>query len=142
MNNWLLLILNLSCLLAAVPTAQSSSGPLPAVQVFIDGKPVDSTSGKIEIPASHNTVSFGLGKPAEAFGDEARRMRFRLEGIDNDWRQIASEMGLTVSFTDSAGDQVGQHIFRVLQQNLWAKFSDIRWPRSPLPPKASPFLGG
>jgi mono/diheme cytochrome c family protein len=30
----------------------------------------------------------------------------------------------------------------VLRQNLWAKLSDIRLPRSPLPPKASPFLGG
>ena len=111
MNTALLSIL--SCLLAAVPTAQSSAEPLPTVQVFIDGKPVDSTSGKINVPASHKTVSFGLGKSAETFGGEARRMRFRLQGIDKDWRQIASEMGLTMRFTDSAGDQVGQHIFRV-----------------------------
>jgi len=41
-------------------------------------------------------------------------MRFKLEGVDSAWRQIPSEMSLMVRFGNAAGDQVGQHTFRVI----------------------------
>ena len=40
-------------------------------------------------------------------------MRFKLAGLDDGWRQIASEMCVLVRFADAQGDQVGQRLFPV-----------------------------
>ncbi len=40
-------------------------------------------------------------------------MRYKLEGIDPDWRQKRDEMSVTLFFYNSIGDQVGQQIYLI-----------------------------
>jgi signal transduction histidine kinase len=94
--------------------AESPGSSLPAIEVLVDGKPLEASSAGFRIPASHKSVSVRLGTPAENSNQESRRMRFKLEGVDSAWRQIPSEMSLMVRFGNAAGDQVGQHTFRVI----------------------------
>lgn len=94
---------------SGVPALASAPAP---IEVLVDGKPLPAAASGFRIPASHKSVSFRLGAPAESL--ESRRMRFKLEGVDNAWRQIPSEMSLMVRFDNAAWDQVGQHTFRVV----------------------------
>lgn len=81
-------------------------------ELLVDGK-VFPVTGNVRIPASHRTVSFRLGKSAQEDPEGCRRMRFKLVGVDEEWRQIASEMCVLVRFADALGDQVGQRLFPV-----------------------------
>lgn len=92
----------------------SAESQVPAgVDLLIDGKPFPVSSGEIRVPAFHRSVSFRLGKSAQENPEGCRRMRFKLAGLDEDWRQIASEMCVLVRFADAQGDQVGQRLFPV-----------------------------
>ena len=82
-----------------------------AVEVIVDGKPLEAQAGEFRIPASQKAVSFRMGQAPDGTGNGTRRMRFKLDGVDSSWRQIGSEMCLMVRFADAAGDQVGQRIF-------------------------------
>ncbi len=104
---WAWCILVLPSLWSAEPQAQG------AVEFLIDGKPLPGSSGQIRVPAFHRSVSFRLGKSAQEDPEGCRRMRFKLAGVDEDWRQIASEMCVLVRFADAQGDQVGQRLFPV-----------------------------
>ncbi len=83
------------------------------VQLLIDGKSALAGVGELRVPASHSAVSFRLGTSAQENPDACRRIRFKLEGSDEGWRQIASEMCVQVRFADAGGDQVGQRLFPV-----------------------------
>jgi signal transduction histidine kinase len=100
-------------LLAGLAAQASAFSPAP-IEVLVDGKPLVPAAAGVRIPASHKSVSLRLGTPAESSSEESRRMRFKLEGVDNAWRQIPSEMSLMVRFGNAAGDQVGQHTFRAV----------------------------
>jgi signal transduction histidine kinase len=87
---------------------------MPAgVEMLVDGKPFPASQGGYRIPALSKTVSFRLGKSAQEDPEHCRRMRFKLEGVDEDWRQMDSEMCFIVRFADAAGDQMGQRRFPV-----------------------------
>lgn len=92
--------------------AAPESSPI-ALQVLVDGNPINANTDGARIPASHKGVSFRLGRPPGDTGEGTHRMRFKLDGVDNGWRQIGSEMCLMIRFSDAAGDQVGQRIFQV-----------------------------
>ena len=101
-------------LLGAQPVSSASLPPPAApVEVMVDGKPFHPSQDKFRIPAFSKSVSFRLGKSAQENPEACRRMRFKLEGVDEAWRQIGSEMCLIVRFADAAGDQVGQRLFPV-----------------------------
>lgn len=98
--------------LLSLHAQQAAAASPAAIELLVDGKPLPRTSAGFQIPATHKSVSLRLGTPAENSNEESRRMRFKLEGVDNAWRQIPSEMALMVRFGNAAGDQVGQHTFR------------------------------
>jgi signal transduction histidine kinase len=87
--------------------------PSAAVELLIDGKPFPVSSAETRVPAFHRSVSFRLGKSAQEYPEGCRRMRFKLTSVDEDWRQIASEMCVLIRFADAQGDQVGQRLFPV-----------------------------
>lgn len=97
--------------LGAAPEVGAAPAP---VELLVDGKALVPSPSGFPVPASHKSVSLRLGTPAESSNEESRRMRFKLEGVDSAWRQIPSEMSLMVRFDNAAGDQVGQHTFRVV----------------------------
>lgn len=81
--------------------------------MLVDGKPFPAGPTGFRVPAFSKSVSFRLGISAQEDPENCRRMRFKLEGVDESWRQINSEMCLIVRFADAAGDQVGQRLFQV-----------------------------
>jgi hypothetical protein len=114
--HWLVAPLLWSGWVATLPGADSapSSPPTPApVEMLVDGKPFPTSQGGSRVPALAKALSFRLGKSAQEDPEACRRMRFKLEGVDEDWRQIGSEMCLIVRFADAAGDQVWQRLFPV-----------------------------
>ncbi|WP_165920152.1 sensor histidine kinase [Chthoniobacter flavus] len=95
-------------------SAEPPPGASPAnAEILVDGKPLGATAEGFRIPASHKSVSFRLGRSPEDETEGSRRVQFKLEGVDNGWRQLRSEMSLMVRFGDAAGDQVAQRIFVV-----------------------------
>jgi len=107
LHSWAWCILVLPSMWSAEPQAPA------AVELLIDGKPFSMSSGEVRVPAFHRSVSFRLGKSAQKDPEGCRRMRFKLAGVDEGWRQIASEMCVLVRFADANGDQVGQRLFPV-----------------------------
>lgn len=105
----LVLLLVCSCC-AMVPASLRSAEDM---ELLIDGKAFPASAEGARIPASHRSVSFRLGKSAQEDPEGCRRMRFKLEGVDDGWHQIASEMCVLVRFADAKGDQVGQRLFPV-----------------------------
>ncbi|RBP43612.1 histidine kinase-like protein [Roseimicrobium gellanilyticum] len=99
-----------------VRSEESIPSPSPApvpVEMLVDGKPFSASQGIYNIPALAKSVGFRLGKSALEDPEGCRRMRFKLDGVDEAWRQMSSEMCFIVRFADAAGDQVWQRRFSV-----------------------------
>jgi signal transduction histidine kinase len=108
------LLLSGACCITALPHLWSAEAQAQtSVELLIDGKAFLLGSEEVRVPAFHRSVSFRLGKSAQEDPEGCRRMRFKLGGVDEDWRQIASEMCVLVRFADAQGDQVGQRLFPV-----------------------------
>jgi len=100
----------LGLLSSAEPPQVASSAN---AEILVDGKPLAATAEGFRVPASHKSVSFRLGRSPEDETEGSRRVQFKLEGVDNGWRQLRSEMSLMVRFGNAAGDQVAQRTFVV-----------------------------
>ncbi len=95
-------------------------------------------------PFPENIV-FSFGPETNAIKPPLR-LSYTLEGYDNSWHESAAEMGLTVRFYNSAGDQIGQNIYRINGESTgWTgslKSSSLTHRRETLvvPPQATRLL--
>lgn len=67
---------------------------------------------EVNLGASAVNIAFAFG-PRTNTQPSPLRIRYRLEGVDSDWRDGDSDMFLTVRFFDASGDQIGQRQFPV-----------------------------
>jgi signal transduction histidine kinase len=86
-------------------------GAEPVVELSADGTRVPVEKGEAEMPSSAEAVLLNI-RQSQGNGP-ARRLQFRLEGVDEQWSKGGGEMLLTARFFDSSGDQVGQQTFPV-----------------------------
>lgn len=94
------------------PVGGDGAGPeIFAVTVGDKSLPV-RRSGEVSLGSSPENISFSFGPRTNAEPVPVR-IRHKLEGHDNSWRDSASEMVLTVRFYNAAGDQIGQRHFLV-----------------------------
>ncbi len=85
--------------------------------VAIDGAPVPlPVGGKLRLPPRTRTVTFGFG-PTTNDNRQPMRIRFKLDGHDERWREYDASMRLCVRFLDASGDQVGETVFKVVGQS-------------------------
>lgn len=85
--------------------------------VIVDGAPVSPRPNKKLRLSSHTrTVTFGFGPTPNAIPHPIR-IRFKLDGYDEDWRESDGEMRVCVRFLGATGDQVSETIFRVVGQS-------------------------
>ncbi|HTJ78714.1 MAG TPA: sensor histidine kinase [Rariglobus sp.] len=92
----------------ALPAAPTST------QVYFSTNgDIEHANAALEIPANAQDVFFDIGDPDDSLSKNGSRVRYRLEGIDSDWRQKIDEMSFTVFFYNATGDQVGQRIYNV-----------------------------
>ena len=74
----------------------------------VPGKVASSDSAKsqrLRISAQAQRLEFRFG-PGPSSSNPPVRFRYRLEGVDEDWREAGGEMRLTVKFLDSANNTV------------------------------------
>lgn len=90
----------------------------PGIEVVIDKKPVDQSQKEILVPVSSRSLLFNIGNEPRGRNPNARRVRYKLEGADQDWieQQNGSvhhgiEMAICFRFLDAAGKVVGVPFF-------------------------------
>lgn len=83
----------------------------------VDGTLVPLRPDKTVRLSSHpRTVTFGFGLTTNALL-QPRRIRFRLDGYDQDWRETVGDMRICIRFLGETGDQVSESVFRVVGQS-------------------------
>lgn len=113
-----LLMLVLCAAVRAEGVRDSETNALLEIRtVIVDGTLVSLHPGeKLRLPPQNRTVTFGFG-PATNATRPPMRVRFKLDGYDDRWRESAAEMRLCVRFLDGNGDQVGEPVFRIVGQS-------------------------
>lgn len=102
------------CCALGVGRAEGQSLPR-LIKLEVDGRnvPVEvSAEGKpsaVTLPSGRVWLRFG--PDARDKGSSAQRFRYRLEGVDEDWRERTDQMRLVVVFYDSQGDWVAETSF-------------------------------
>jgi signal transduction histidine kinase len=109
------------CLLAqalAPSTANSreedKAYPLEIRAISVNSQPVSLAGNrKLQLGAQPRNVSFSFGS---SINSKVLRMRYKLDGFDDNWHEIPGDMSLVVRFTDGNLDQVGEATFRIAGQ--------------------------
>jgi signal transduction histidine kinase len=94
-----------------------TNGLLEIRSVIVDGTPASLHPGeKLRLSSRTRTVTFGFGPTTNAIRQPIR-IRFKLEGYEDGWRESVGEMRVCIRFLDGTGDQVNETIFRVVGQS-------------------------
>ena len=83
------------------------------VKLSVNGHPFKFVAdGVTALPAQPELVSFAWN-PQKSAADKTDPMRFRfkLEGFDSDWRELAGAMRVVIGFLDQTGNEVGKEQF-------------------------------
>ena len=91
----------------------TKSNTLVISTVSVAGKtiPLLNHSEEVKLGPFPENIVFRFG-PATNFPQPAERLRFKLAGYDNDWREGGGEMFLAIRFYNDLGDQIGQTAFK------------------------------
>lgn len=85
--------------------------------VIVDGAQVSPRPDeKLRLSSHTRTVTIGFGPTTNAI-PQPIRIRYRLDGYDEGWREYDGEMRVCVRFLGGTGDQVSETIFRVVGQS-------------------------
>lgn len=106
--------------LAAAPSGAPLSKPEPLVMIrslTANGDPISLRPGEaVRLPPTPKTVVFGFGAGNTNSSRAPLRVRYKLEGLDDSWREVSSEMRLSLRFRDANLDPVGEKVFLCLGQ--------------------------
>jgi signal transduction histidine kinase len=85
--------------------------------VIVDGAPVfRRPDQKLRLSPHTRVVTFGFGPNTNAIRQPIR-IRFKLDGYDEGWREHDGSMHLGVRFLDGTGDQVSKTVFTIVGQS-------------------------
>lgn len=94
-----------------------TNGLLEIRSLTVDGSQVPLRPGKkLLLARQPRTAVFQFG-PGTNTVQEATRVRFKLDGVEENWREYPTEMRLGLRFLDSSGDQISQADFKVVGQS-------------------------
>ena len=106
-----------SLLIAQVPSNVASDGSLQIGSVTVGGKAVTLTHDRqARLNPFPEAIAFSFG-PKSGTEHNWVRLRYKLEGHEDNWAEQPGEMALNVRFFDEAGDQISQNIFRVFGES-------------------------
>ncbi len=98
---------------AVPPAAKPAQARLQIQSVTAGGRPARwRPGGDLRLGARPGAVTFNFG-PASNSNWAPIRLRYKLEGYDEAWREGQASMCLTVRFSDEHGDQISQRTFEV-----------------------------
>ena len=113
--------------------------------MVVDGAPISpNASGPLRLSPRTRSVTFGFGPTTHAEQQPAR-IRFKLDGYDDHWREYDGSMRLCIRFLDGTGDQVSETVLRVVGQsagwtgNLETALFTHRRETIVVPPRATSF---
>ncbi|HEV2208127.1 MAG TPA: sensor histidine kinase [Verrucomicrobiae bacterium] len=90
------------------------SYPLEIRSMSVSGQPISLAGNrKLQLEARPRNVSFSFGS---ATNSKVLRIRYKLDGFDENWREVPGDMSLVVRFIDANLDQVGETTFRMAGQ--------------------------
>ncbi len=97
---------------AGEPVPKAATNAILRIQsVKVNTKPVPfRPNTRLTLPAQPQQITIGYG-PASNSPALALRIRHKLDGQDEDWREVAGEMRLLVRFLGGNGDQIGESVF-------------------------------
>lgn len=99
---------------AAVSSQSETNALLEIRSLTVDGSPVPLRAGeKLRLARQPRTAVFQFG-PGTNSVRAPSRIRFRLDGYEENWREYPAEMRLCLRFLDGSGDQVGETAFKVV----------------------------
>lgn len=118
------LVLGASACLGLGSQASAQAADLPRTNRFaeirgmvVDGAPLALKAGqKVSLDRQPRTVVFQFS-PANNETNGSARVRFKLDGYEEGWREPVAEMRVCVRFLDRTGDQVSETVFRVVGQS-------------------------
>jgi len=88
--------------------------PRPAIHVFVDGVSCRPVDGEVRVPVVAKNIVFRIGDSVLDSQDrEAKRFRYKFEGVDGDWLKRTGDMGLMVLLYDGRENLTGKYSFHV-----------------------------
>lgn len=116
--------LTLGCLLAgwdccsAVEGAPASrTNPLLGVRsLMVNGQAVSLRPGaKLRLPSAPRNIVFGFGTSTN-FQRAPLRVRYKLDGFEDNWREVTSDISVSFRFLDANQDPAGEKVFHAAGQ--------------------------
>ncbi len=90
----------------------SATNSIEINSVTVNGNPVPLRGdSSLNLGSAAENITFGFQPGAGS--RPPTRLRYRLKGFDDEWREGGGEMALNIRFYTEAGDQIGQKIFNV-----------------------------
>jgi signal transduction histidine kinase len=105
-----------ACLAVAAgsfPCTADDTNSLEIQSVMVNGKAISfANHDPVNLGAFPVNLVFGYG-PGKNSLNPPLRIRYLLEGYENNWHEAPSEMALNIRFYNRAGDQIGQNLYPV-----------------------------
>src|SRR5208337_206149 len=117
-------VLKVGCLLAvgcgSIEAESLSSSktnqPLEIRSLSVNGQSVAVRAAtKLQLGSTPRNIAFSFGSATNT-ERAPLRIRYKLDGFDEDWREIPGDMAVSVRYVDARLDQVGESVFRVVGQ--------------------------
>jgi hypothetical protein len=103
-------------LAAEAPRGPKTDQALEIRSLSVNGQPISFRANqKLRLPPNARNLAFGFG-PVTNMERAPLRIRYRLDGYDEDWREVAGDMSMLVRFIDGKQDPVKEIAFRVQGQ--------------------------
>ncbi|HWX20065.1 MAG TPA: sensor histidine kinase [Candidatus Binatia bacterium] len=107
----------LSCSLAIEGLASGDTNQLLEIRsLSVNGQPVSMRPGrKLRLSSAPRNVAFGFGTAANS-PRAPLRLRYTLDGFEDTWREVSSDMSISFRFIDANQDPVSEKVFRAVGQ--------------------------
>ena len=109
-----LLYLYAGCLMTGSSlSVYAATNALEIQSVTVNGSAVPLRGdGSVNLGSFPENITFNF-QPGTNSARPPIRLRYKLEGLDNEWHEGGGEMALTIRFYTESGDQISQKIFNV-----------------------------
>jgi signal transduction histidine kinase len=97
--------------------ANQATNTLEIQSVTVNGNTMPLRGdGSVGVGSFPENITFGFQSGTNSLRQPIR-LRYKLDGFDNEWHEGGGEMALTIRFYNESGDQISQSIFNVRSES-------------------------